>query len=590
MNVIHSQSVSKEDNYPLEGAIPNSNKEATKIQKALRGMLARKSFLALNLYPFYSKQCSSLNESIPRASEGKTVVYLPSDLPEIVIKQTGSHQAKERFFQAEKIRSVVRREGLDRLIIPRSRVYREFLIEERFKILSDPGYNASLYLSDPSLFDEVALQMTRFFKSAYIDYLVEKNKEDDHLVRIRYDNIPLLYKEKDGRPTLCIGLIDLERSSVGEKIKSLSHRLYILSSLFPLHLDLIEAEAKKNGMVIGLEEKQKMEKAAMYGKYYLEKMSKIHLSKQAPSSVYITYPDVSGRRFGDALITYLHAKWIAFEHNLPILYRPFIYSSNLSLNEREMKYDLSDTEASKEIKYKKDTRISTPSKDAVEVYSVPYFPECKWELQCGTKHNGKPWTDYFSIDWKNPVFRKEVQSLIKPNKPFNTVVCPEDHFCIAIHYREGGGYDKDIQSLNLPLKFPPLSFYVEGIKKMALLCDKVPIYCYMFTDALDPEKHIEEIKRMLPPEFPIHFDYRREGNVHDQNVLEDFFSFFKFDALIYPQSNFSMIPALINDYVATFTVTSAAQTESGVVVEKTDFHVDDGEREKCIKRIQQKSK
>lgn len=257
--------------FYLDIPSPVKDERATKIQSAIRGFLARKSFLPSSLYPSYSKRCESLDDSIPRATDGKTVVYLPLDVEKVVIKETGSAQAKKRFAQNEAMRTVVRSAGLDKFIIPRARLYKELLIEERLPISSNPGNNARLYLSSPELFDELACQMTQLFKWAYIDYLVEKNKDDDHLMRIRYDNIPFICTEKEGKPSVSIGLIDLERSSVGEKIKSVRHKIFILSSIFPLHTSIIEEESNKNGMLVEAGEKQVMTNATFYAMHYLKK-------------------------------------------------------------------------------------------------------------------------------------------------------------------------------------------------------------------------------------------------------------------------------------------------------------------------------
>ncbi len=52
----------------------------------------------------------------------------------------------------------------------------------------------------------------------------------------------------------------------------------------------------------------------------------------------------------------------------------------------------------------------------------------------------------------------------------------------------------------------------------------------------------------MPSDAPIEFDFRKTGNRHDANVLEDFFSLFLFDILIRPDSNFSLVPSLLHDY------------------------------------------
>jgi len=47
-----------------------------------------------------------------------------------------------------------------------------------------------------------------------------------------------------------------------------------------------------------------------------------------------------------------------------------------------------------------------------------------------------------------------------------------------------------------------------------------------------------------------------------------------------------MIPALINDYAATYTALSSTQTEVGAVVEKIGFFINEEQRQECLKRIQ----
>ena len=42
----------------------------------------------------------------------------------------------------------------------------------------------------------------------------------------------------------------------------------------------------------------------------------------------ITY-ELSDGRFGDNLLSYLHAKWISHEKKIPLLYKPFTFSNEL---------------------------------------------------------------------------------------------------------------------------------------------------------------------------------------------------------------------------------------------------------------------
>ncbi|MBM3207809.1 MAG: hypothetical protein FJZ57_04305 [Chlamydiae bacterium] len=563
----------------------DENQQSVKIQKAFRGFLARRGLLPCSNFPIYSEECRLLNESTPRALEGKTAVYLPERAPNLVIKDTGASNAKKRHFQNQSMRELVNKGKLTSLVIPRSRIYKNYLIEDRLSISTDPGYNATLYLNNPELFNKVAEQMTTLFKIGYIDYLVEKAKDSERIKRIRYDNIPFLVQEKHDITSISIGLIDLERSSTNEKVKSLRHKLFILSNIFPLHWKLIQEQAQKCDMILGSNEIAQIENSILHAKFYYEEQARQYLIHQSPPKAYITYQDLSERRFGDALMTYLHAKWISFVSGAPLAYRPFIFSDRLNLSDLEVHFDEVTKFCGPEIKFRKQNYILSSLSDHPNLYCVHYFPECRWELQHGVRHNGKPWVDYFNVDWKNPEFRSQIQYLISPKDIQIHHELPTNKLCLALHYRDGGGFDKDIPSLNLPLKFPPVDFYVDGIKNISSAFLNCPIYCFLFTDAADPAKTVEYLKGRLPEGIDIDIEWRKQNNFHNLNVIEDFFSFFQFDAFIYPQSNFSMIPALINQFAATFTLTSAVQTIGRVEVENTELTIDDERRRECLNRM-----
>src|ERR1700728_1817882 len=52
---------------------------------------------------------------------------------------------------------------------------------------------------------------------------------------------------------------------------------------------------------------------------------------------YITYA-LSGGRFGDNLLAFMHAKWFSYRFKLPLLYKPFPYSDQLQLSLDEKPY------------------------------------------------------------------------------------------------------------------------------------------------------------------------------------------------------------------------------------------------------------
>ena len=278
-------------------------------------------------------------------------------------------------------------------------------------------------------------------------------------------------------------------------------------------------------------------------------------SKNERFQNYITY-ELSGGRLGDNLIAYLHAKWLSHVHGIPLLYKPFEFSSDMVLSKTDLPIENIDLSSCILHKYRKGMSIEKTSDNISTVYVVHYFPESSWEKTWGTRHNGKSWVDIFDVNWNDSVFKTLAREAITPSKPLKLVIPPENTLSIAIHFREGGGFDTNIDALNLPLKFPPFEFYVEALRTICRSSQSQKIYCYLFTDAQEPGLWAEKIQKAIGQNQNIIIDYRKTNNNHNQNILEDFFSLFTFNILIYPQSNFSMVAALIHNYQSTYTLSS----------------------------------
>ena len=120
-------------------------------------------------------------------------------------------------------------------------------------------------------------------------------------------------------------------------------------------------------------------------------------SHEPPKAVTYTF---SGGRFGDNLLSYLHAKWIAYQYQIPLLYRPFNYSQYLVLDDRELKY------------------VASSAQLYPRLYTSPYFPEDPHEYKNGLDANGVPWSG-FEVNWKDPGFRKVVKEMIAPKNPLS---------------------------------------------------------------------------------------------------------------------------------------------------------------------------
>lgn len=286
----------------------------------------------------------------------------------------------------------------------------------------------------------------------------------------------------------------------------------------------------------------------------------------------VTY-DFSGGRFGDNLLSYLHAKWFSYEHGLPLLYKPFPYSSSLVLHAKEIHYR--DRALRKKLGLRPSFKTTLAKWSFYSkipffsfCYQCPYFPEDPSELVGGGFFS-------FKVNWKDERFRDMLRELIAPLGPMAIIKPPPDRMSVALHIRDGGGFDQGYYRLELPLKFPPLSFYIDGLKYILTLFPDQPIYCHLFTDAQNPEELVKNIQQSLPVNSLIEFNYRKENNRHDANILEDFFSLFEFQALIRPSSNFSIIPSLLKDYAIVYAPKTFRSDGKSVVIREADIQINE---------------
>lgn len=289
------------------------------------------------------------------------------------------------------------------------------------------------------------------------------------------------------------------------------------------------------------------------------------------NDTFVTY-EFSGGRLGDNLLSYLHAKWISYAYHIPLLYRPFPYSDQMKFHDVEQyRYD--------KLRLRKIVRTLLQSDDDLQtispniIYVCPYFPESEWE-RCHASQNGRGFLTYFPVDWKNQEFRVHLQELIAPKFPLTPLQLPQNCINIALHIREGGGYDGADLGQCFPTKAPPLSFYIDGLQKIIPLFPNRLFYCFLFTDAKDPTALMQQIQEPFLQNPDIMFACRSENNHHTRNVLEDFFALFAFDILIHPESNFSMVPALIHDYAVTYSP-EAAEIGQSVTITKAAMNIND---------------
>lgn len=267
------------------------------------------------------------------------------------------------------------------------------------------------------------------------------------------------------------------------------------------------------------------------------------LQSEQPSAV--TY-EFSGGRLGDNLITYLHGKWISHKYDLPLLYKPFPMSTLFALHYEETNmYNRKEEKLYKQILLGRGHEINKET-EKESLYIVPYFPESPAERVYFRDGHGD-FFPFFAVDWKDKEFRKLALKLLEPIEPVELCSRPKDVVSVAVHVRTGRGYDHNSIYLDQPLKIPPKTFYLEQLSTICEIYGDIPLHFHMFTDDPDPESLAADFAAHLAGKN-VTFVYRESENRHDKNVLEDFFSMMQFDALIRPESSFSILASLLKDY------------------------------------------
>ncbi len=286
----------------------------------------------------------------------------------------------------------------------------------------------------------------------------------------------------------------------------------------------------------------------------------------------ITYMDdqMWGGRLGDKLMMLVKAKWVSFASGLPLYIKPFAYSHFFAFNDLEQPYNadlkrrLHPHTLLQNIDTSLDKAIEREGLNEVHYYfSLP-----------GWGNTQKAFDSQEIMNWNgaisNKEFLKEVQKILQPKKPVQTVPLPLNKISIAIHIRKGGGYDIPLLSHQLydrnsinkneyfptdikyadrywPLKFVPDQYYIDQLQYIADQFQDKELYVFIFTDDAEPHnlctRYSEHIKHPH-----IQFDCRRTKNSHSLNLIEDLFSMAQFDCLIRGGSNFPQISQLIGSH------------------------------------------
>lgn len=292
---------------------------------------------------------------------------------------------------------------------------------------------------------------------------------------------------------------------------------------------------------------------------------------QSQSAVTYLARNEWGGRLGDMLIMYVKAKWVAFHYNLPLLYKPFAYSDELELHFKEqylhhhMLKDYKKRITCKDAPEHLDSLIN-PKENAL--YTVHYYFNLPHWGECQKKYDSQEIMTWPEI-YNDRKFLQELKKNIAPHTPLQLHDIPTDKISVAVHVRMGGGFDHPLLSRQLysldsldageempantysdkywPLKFVPLQYYVDQIKRLSEMLNDDAMYVHIYTDDKDPVTVMNTIAAAVN-KTNIVFNCRKDDNHHSKNVLEDLFSMARYHCLIRSGTNYPQISQLIGNH------------------------------------------
>ncbi len=260
-------------------------------------------------------------------------------------------------------------------------------------------------------------------------------------------------------------------------------------------------------------------------------------------------------RFGDKIIYYVTAKWISYKFNIPLLLKPFQYSSMLRLGREEEKYSKGIAGQFKQI-------VPVGSEQGIIEYEKEnVIFESKGIFFRPIGCTGLEQTIEYML--KDQSFADELRNMLQPVVPLPQISLPQDKVTVAVHIRKGGGFDRPLNSIQYyhsnivsnkfyadqrwPLKFPPEQYHVDQIKRISTLFDDAPLFVYIFTDDRNPSRLVNGIKKAVN-KSNITFSCRNRGNTHNTHVIEDFYNMARFDCLIRSGSHFAIAAQLLGNH------------------------------------------
>ena len=300
-------------------------------------------------------------------------------------------------------------------------------------------------------------------------------------------------------------------------------------------------------------------------------------------------------RLGDVLLNYTKNFYIAQKHGLDLYILneiPYVHDFMLDLETPHI--HVNSPLFNKRISISNDTQITGTHDNAL------YISGCY--ITVDGISNFDAWHSHmFQCSIEQPAFGSQIKKHLTPKKPYDMQL-PQDITTVAIHIRKGGGFDhplaseqyrpehpqegegtrtnyKEYVDRDQPFKFPPEQYYVDQLNFLHALLDYQPLYVFVFTDDRDPEAIVDRIKQRIN-NANIQFDYRKAGNAHDKNILEDISFMSMFDYLIKSGSHYPWVAQMIGNHKAIISPTAyewqadyLSITESEIAIPDRTNHI-----------------
>lgn len=263
--------------------------------------------------------------------------------------------------------------------------------------------------------------------------------------------------------------------------------------------------------------------------HFFNKQAELHLPEKA-----VTFELYPLSRLGDNIGMYNKAKWVSYKLGLPLLLKPFPHWNELRLSQRgnqALPNDLHNV-------YPTIAMQGPFNPNDVDVHSMsPGIYEI-------------PFTYDARIDWSDETFRRSVQDDLITLNGIEQAELKEDTINVALHYRDGGGFDSKIEKSCVPTKFPKKQYYKEQIDYVLKTYPNSKIHFQVFTDAKNPGKiksQFESFAKSISEntKSTVTFGCNESNQDPETTTIQDMVKMSQYRCLIRPDSGLSKLAGLI---------------------------------------------